>query len=63
MTVGGEIKGKWWVKTTSGLFRSGGDQHGKDEFTPLYMLKGIRKRRFFSRRGEQMPPNCEGDDL
>jgi hypothetical protein len=57
-----EITGKWWVQNTTGLFRSGHDLHGKDQFTPLYMLKAIRKKGFFSRRGAK-PPENEGDDL
>ncbi len=62
VAAGGEITGKWWVQNTTGLFRSGHDHHGKDQFTPLYMLKGIRKKGFFSRRGVR-PPTPEGDDL
>jgi hypothetical protein len=63
VTVGGEVDGKWWVQNTNGLFRSACGHHGKDDFTPLYMLKGIRKKSLFSRRGEKPPPEREGDDL
>jgi len=62
VTVGGGIEGKWWVQNTSGLFRSARNPDGKDDYTPLYMLKNIRKKPFFSRRGEK-PPEREGDDL
>lgn len=62
VTVGGDIEGKWWVQNTSGLFRSARNPDGKDDYTPLYMLKNIRKKTFFSRRGEK-PPEHEGDDL
>ena len=61
VTVGGETKGMWWAQNTTGLFRSARDHHGKDEFTPLYMLKGIRRNKgFFGRRGEDT--KYEGDD-
>lgn len=63
VTVGGGIEGKWWAQNANGLFRSARDHHGNDNYTPLYMLKGIRKKRLFGRRGEKPPPVREGDDL
>ena len=66
VTVGGDIEAKWWMQNTAGLFRSGHDHDGKDNFTPLYMLKGIRQqreKRWFNRRGENPYPEREGDDL
>jgi len=64
VTVGGEIEGKWWSQNTTGLFRSARDPDGKDDYTPLYMLKGIGKRQgLFSRRGDNSVPKLEGDDL
>ena len=62
VTAGGDVEGKWWVQNTSGLFRSARNPDGKDDYTPLYMLKNIRKKTFFSRRGEK-PPERQGDDL
>jgi hypothetical protein len=42
---------KWWVRNMAGLFRSGRDYHGEDTYTPLYMLKGIqRKKRWINTR-------------
>ena len=61
VTVGGEIEGRWWAQNTAGLYRSARDQHGNDNFAPLYMLKEIRKKRRW-RRGE-IPTEREGDDL
>jgi len=61
LTAGGTTDGKWWVRYAGGLFRSARDHHGKDNFTPLYMLKGIqRKKRWISRRGEN--PYLEHED-
>ena len=61
VTAGGTVEGKWWVRNTAGLFRSGRDYHGKDTYTPLYMLKGIqRKRKWINRRGEN--PYLGGED-
>lgn len=62
VTAGIEIGGKWWVQNASGLFRSGREPSGKDDYTPLYMLKGIRKKKgIFSRR--EPFSEREGDDL
>jgi len=64
VTVGGEIEGKWWVRNTAGLFQSARDRHGKDNFTPLYMLKRIqRKTSWIYRCGENLSREHEGDDL
>jgi len=64
VTVGGGIEGKWWVQNTTGLFRSAREPHGRDDYTPLYMLKEIRKKRsFFSSRRGETEPEPEGDDL
>jgi len=54
----------WWSQYTAGLFRSAHDDHGKDEFTPLYMLRRIRKDNgFFFKRGKNNTPSeFEGDD-
>ena len=61
VTAGGTIEGKWWARNTAGLFRSARDHHGEDTYTPLYMLKGIqRKRRWINRRGEN--PYLESED-
>jgi hypothetical protein len=63
VTAGVEIEGKWWVQNAGGLFRSAREPQGKDHYTPLYTLRGIRKKEsIFSRRGEK-PPEPEGDDL
>lgn len=64
VTGGSGIEGKWWVQNTTGLFRSAREPHGRDDYTPLYMLKKIRRKRslFSSRRGE-IEPEPEGDDL
>jgi len=45
MTAGVQMEAKWWVQNASGLFRSGRDPTGKDDYTPLYMLKMIRKKK------------------
>jgi len=58
-----QIAGKWWVQNTSGLFRSASEPDGKDDYTPLYMLKGIRKKRGIFSRRDRPPPEREGDDL
>lgn len=64
VTVGGEIEGKWVVRNTAGLFRSARDRHGKDNYTPLYMLKRIqRKTSWIYRRGENLSREHEGDDM
>jgi hypothetical protein len=64
VTGGGGIEGKWWVQNTTGLFRSAREPHGRDDYTPLYMLKKIReKRRLFSSRRGEVEPEPEGDDL
>ena len=63
VTGGGETKGKWWTQNTNGLFRSAIDHHGRDKFTPLYMLRQIRSHKsFFGRRGEKVPLECEDDN-
>jgi hypothetical protein len=62
VTAGGGIEGKWWVRNTAGLFRSARDEHGNDNFTPLYMLKRIqRKKWWINRRGENPSPMPEDD--
>ena len=59
-TAGGKMEGKWWVRNTAGLFRSARDQHGKDNFTPLYMLKRIRRKRgLINRRGQNPTPELD----
>ncbi|KDR70928.1 hypothetical protein GALMADRAFT_813539 [Galerina marginata CBS 339.88] len=63
LTVGGELGVKWWDKNTTGLLRNGRDHHGKDSFTPLYMLKEIRKRSWHDFRRGLPTPVYEGDDL
>jgi hypothetical protein len=64
VTAGANVEGKWWAQNANGLFRSAREPLGKDHYTPLYMLKGIRKKSksFFSRRGEP-PPELVGDDM
>ena len=62
VTTGGTIEEKWWVRYTGGLFLSGRDHHGEDTYTPLYMLKGIqRKKRWINRRGENPYLGSEDD--
>jgi len=62
-TAGVNAEGKWWTQNANGLFRSAREPLGNDHYTPLYMLRGIRKRKsFFSRRGE-LGPKPEGDDI
>ena len=61
VTGGGGIEGKWWVQNTKGLFRSACEPHGRYDYTPLYVLREIRKKRGV-RRGE-IGPEPEGDNL
>ena len=69
--VGAQMEGKWWTQNTTGIFRSACEPHGKDNYTPLYMLKEIRKKKsllsslFDSKRGkpEFDTTPVEGDNL
>jgi len=64
LTAGVGMEAKWWSQNTSGLFRSARDPYGKDDYTPLYMIKSIRKKRsFFNRREEHPIVEREGDAL
>ncbi|KAJ7186404.1 hypothetical protein C8R46DRAFT_274783 [Mycena filopes] len=45
LSAGGEVGGSWWSKSGSGLFREGCVPRGTDSFTPLFVLKRIRKRK------------------
>jgi hypothetical protein len=58
--VGGEVGMSWWSQHSGGLFREACDAKGEPHYTPLYVLKQIRKRGLFRRDGR---PEPEGDDL
>lgn len=60
-TVGGEIGATWWTQNLSGLFRDACDPNGSHSYTPLYMLKKIRKKGLLRR--ESPVPDPEDDDL
>jgi hypothetical protein len=58
----GEVAKKtWWNKHSGGLFRGGCDAQGQDLYTPLYILKEVRRPGPI-RRIPARPPH-EGDDL
>lgn len=52
---------KWWSQNTTGLFRAG-DDNGTEEYTPLFTLKEVFKRKGFFRDGRLPPPDPTGDD-
>jgi len=58
-TVGGEMGAAWWTQNMSGLFRDA--CHYEYSYTPLYMLKKIRRKGLLRR--ESPVPDPEGDDL
>ena len=60
-TVGGKIGATWWTQNMSGLFRDACDCTGSHSYTPLYMLKKIRKKGLLRR--ESPVPDPEDDDL
>ena len=60
-TVGGEIGATWWTQNMSGLFRDACDPNGSYNYTPLYMLKKIRRKGLLRR--ESPVPDPEDDDL
>ena len=60
-TVGGEIGANWLTQNMSGLCRYACDPNGSYSYTPLYMLKKIRKKGLLRR--ESPVPEPEGDDL
>ncbi|KAF8203544.1 hypothetical protein K438DRAFT_1580723 [Mycena galopus ATCC 62051] len=47
VSAGGEIGGSWWSETGAGVFRHGFTQPGTYSFTPLFVLKRVRKKVFF----------------
>ncbi|KAJ7759647.1 hypothetical protein B0H16DRAFT_1534018 [Mycena metata] len=49
LSAGGDVGGSWWSKTGSGVFRHGCAPQGTYSFTPLFVLKQIRKKTVFSR--------------
>ncbi|KAJ7659221.1 hypothetical protein DFH06DRAFT_1195307 [Mycena polygramma] len=58
VSAGGEISCAWWKETGGGVFRHGCDLPDKYSFTPLVMLKRVRKKRMGSYRGAP-PPEAE----
>jgi hypothetical protein len=61
LVAGGDIGINWWKQHSGGLFRDACDQQGKDRYTPLYILKEIRKPGLLRRDNTIIPPS--GDDL
>ena len=43
--VGVQMVPKWWTQDTNGLFRSACNPYGKYDYTPLYILKAIGKKK------------------
>jgi len=60
-TVGGEIGANWLTQNMGGLCRYACDPNGSYSYTPLYMLKKIRKKGLLRR--ESPVPDPEDDDL
>jgi len=60
LNAGGELRMTWWSQYSSGLFREACDAKGQPRYTPLYVLKQIRKPSLFRRDGH---PEPEGDEL
>jgi len=59
-TVDGESGATWWTQNISGEFRNACDRNGSYSYTPLYMLKKIRKKGLLRR---ESPFLIENDDL
>jgi len=59
MAAGGETKFGWWSQNTTGLLRSACDK--EYSYTPLYVLKQIRKKGILRR--DRQVPDPEDDDL
>jgi len=58
--VGGEIGATWWTQNKNEEFRGACDPNGSYSYTPLYMLKKIRKKGLLRR---ESPVLIENDDL
>jgi len=61
VSAGGEIGGGWWSQTGAGVFRHGCAALGTYSFTPLFMLKRIRKKSIIPYRGA--PTEDDEEDL
>ncbi|KAJ7719437.1 hypothetical protein DFH07DRAFT_314285 [Mycena maculata] len=68
LSAGGNIGGGWWRETGAGVFRQGfaSPETGADSFTPLFVLKRIRKKSYLSLSHRGMPSDpsdaeIEGD--
>ncbi|KAJ6604910.1 hypothetical protein B0H10DRAFT_2077692 [Mycena sp. CBHHK59/15] len=61
ISAGGEIGGSWWSETGAGVFRHGCAPPETYSFTPLFVLKRVRKKGFIPYRGT--PSTQEADDL
>jgi hypothetical protein len=61
LIAGGGIEASWWNQNTTGVFRCACDSKGSYRYTPLYLLKDIRKKGFLRR--DSPVPEPEGDDV
>lgn len=59
VSAGGSIESSWWNQNTSGLYRCGSDK--EYTYTPLYVLKRIRKPGLLRR--DSPVPEPKDDDL
>jgi hypothetical protein len=61
VTAGGGIEASWWNQNTTGVFRCACDSTGSHRYTPLYLLKDIRRKGILRRNSPA--PELEGDEL
>jgi hypothetical protein len=61
LSVSGNVGMNWWKHHSGGLFRDACDEEGKNRYTPLYILKEIRKPGLLRRDNTIIPP--QGDNL
>ncbi|KAJ7025922.1 hypothetical protein C8F04DRAFT_1126770 [Mycena alexandri] len=59
VSAGGEVGGSWWSKTGSGVFRHGCAPQGTYSFTPLFVLKQVRKKSGFPYREHAEEDNSD----
>ncbi|KAJ6629831.1 hypothetical protein B0H10DRAFT_1210619 [Mycena sp. CBHHK59/15] len=63
VSAGGEIGGTWWSETGAGIFRRGCVPQGSYSFTPLFVLKRIRKQGKFPFRSVPPEQSYADDDI
>ncbi|KAJ7479504.1 hypothetical protein FB451DRAFT_161592 [Mycena latifolia] len=62
VSAGGEVGGGWWRATGAGVFRHGCAPPGTECFTPLFVLRRVRKKSYFPYRGAP-EEDIEDEDL